>query len=59
MTLLKPYMLLACAAFMTGFLGYWLLGRALVAAEPGAGPVYEAPVSAAAPADDLAAGKRI
>lgn len=59
MTLLKPYMLLACVAFMTGFVGYWVLGHAFVAAGPPAGPVYEAPVSAPAPADDFGTGKHI
>jgi hypothetical protein len=59
MTVLKPYMLLACVAFMTGFLGYWLLGQAFSAAQPPASAVYEAPVSMPAPADALARGKVI
>ena len=60
MDLLKPYMLLACVAFIVGFDGYWALGHALIGgATPPAGPVYQAPVSTPLPADDLARSKAI
>lgn len=59
MNALKPYMLLACVAFMVGFVGYWALGHAFLVAEPSAGAVYEAPVSAPLPDAGLGAGKHI
>ena len=60
MEILKPYLLLACTAFMVGFVGYWALGRALT-------PAYAAPEEAASqgpittstPDVPLADGKRI
>jgi uncharacterized protein YbjT (DUF2867 family) len=59
MEVLKPYVLLACVAFMIGFAGYWLLGQALTVADAPPGPAYEAPVSAPAPAEDFGRGKAI
>lgn len=56
MTILKPYLLLACVAFTIGFVGYWALGRALSAVAET--PAWTAPVSAPL-VEDLAAGKRI
>ena len=52
MDVLKPYVLLACVAFVVGFLGYWMLGRALSVMPPDAA-VYEAPISMPAPSDDV------
>lgn len=65
MTILKPYLLLACAAFTVGFVGYWALGRVLAPAYGDSAPdVYRGPISTAtpeAPPTDapLVEGKRI
>jgi hypothetical protein len=46
MTLLKPYLLLACVAFTIGFVGYWLVGRATVMTPVVPDQTYDAQVSA-------------
>ena len=58
MDVLKPYFVLACVAFMVGFLGYWMLGQALSQA-PQLGVAYEAPASAPLPDDGFDRGKVI
>lgn len=59
MDVLKPYFLLACVAFMVGFLGYWMLGRALTVSAPLGEPAYQAPAVAPLPAHDFNRGKLI
>jgi hypothetical protein len=59
MDVLKPYFVLACVAFMVGFLGYWMLGQALTGYAAPAGEVYQAPASAPLEAPDFNRGKRI
>ena len=62
MTVLKPFLMLACVAFVTGFMGY--LG-AVRLVSPVEGPVaapeqsWSSTTSAPAAADDWNAGKRI
>ena len=46
MTLLKPYLLLACVAFTIGFVGYWVVGRVTVPAPMASEQTYDAQVSA-------------
>jgi len=46
MDVLKPYVLLACVAFMVGFLGYWMVGQALSGPDLWLQPGHQAPVSA-------------
>ncbi len=57
MDVLKPYFLLACVAFVVGFVGYWMLGQALTVSAPPGDPAYQAP--AAAPTHDFNRGKLI
>jgi hypothetical protein len=62
MDILKPYLLLACAAFTIGFVGYWALGRALAPAYDIAQEPYsyqQGPIATSAPEPALADGKRI
>ena len=61
MDILKPYLLLACAAFTIGFVGYWALGRALTPAYAAApdGYSYQGPIATSAPEPALADGKHI
>ena len=59
MDVLKPYLALACVAFMVGFLGYWMLGQALAGPDLYLTPGHPAPASAPLPADDFNPGKRI
>ncbi|MBW8813467.1 MAG: hypothetical protein JF588_08585 [Caulobacterales bacterium] len=61
MTILKPFFLVACVAFVTGFAGYCALYRlrtppAEVASTPG--PLQSA-VAEPAPSEDLIPGRRI
>lgn len=57
MDILKPYLLLACTAFMVGFVGYWALGRALA---PSVAPApQDAVITTSTPDLPLAEGKRI
>ena len=60
MDILKPYLLLACAAFTIGFVGYWGLGRALAPAYAAA-PAYshQGPITTSTPDPALADGKHI
>lgn len=60
MEILKPYLMLACTAFMIGFVGYWALGRALTPAY--AAPeeaTVQGPITTSTPEVPLADGKRI
>ena len=59
MDILKPYLLLACAAFTIGFVGYWALGRALTPAYAMPQDAYQGPISTSAPDGPLADGKQI
>lgn len=59
MDVLKPYVALACAAFMVGFLGYWMLGRALAVEPATEAPAHHAPAAAVAPGVDPNPSKRI
>ena len=61
MDILKPYLLLACAAFTIGFVGYWALGRALTPAYAAAPEAYSphAAIATSAPEPALADGKHI
>lgn len=57
MDVLRPYLVLACLAFMVGFVGYWALGQAL--APPAAAQErMQAPVSSSGQ-DDWNFPKRI
>ena len=59
MDVLKPYFLLACVAFVVGFVGYWMLGQALTVSPPLGDPAYQAPAAAPSPAPDFNRGKLI
>lgn len=59
MDILKPYLLLACAAFTIGFVGYWALGRALTPAYAAAPAYSHQGAAASMPAPTLADGKHI
>lgn len=59
MDVLKSYLVLACAAFMVGFAGYWMLGQALTADFKPPASAYQEPASASLPAIDFNRGKRI
>lgn len=57
---LKPYLLLACVAFVLGFASYLVVGR-ITTAPSGMQDEWQATISAPAPAGDapLASAKRI
>lgn len=57
---LKPYLLLACVAFVLGFASYLVVGR-IMTAPTGMQDEWQATISAPAPAGDvpLASAKRI
>ncbi|HKP79754.1 MAG TPA: hypothetical protein VJU34_11585 [Phenylobacterium sp.] len=57
---LKPYVLLACVAFIAGFVGYLALGHVLTSPVPAVDD-WQASISAPAaqPDDALVYGKRI
>lgn len=61
MDVLKPYLMLACVAFMVGFVGYWAIGLALAPTQAMAqdGYSYHEPIATSAPEPPLADGKRI
>jgi hypothetical protein len=49
MDILRPYLLVACVAFTVGFIGYWMIGRAIAPA--GIAQESFAPVAAAPTGD--------
>jgi hypothetical protein len=57
MDVIRPYLVLACLAFVVGFVGYWVVGRPL-APTAAAQDRWEAPVSASGP-DDWNVPKKI
>lgn len=59
MDILKPYLLLACTAFMIGFTGYWALTRILAPSETLAPAGVERAVSAPVPDLPLADAKQL
>lgn len=60
MDILKPYVMLACVAFMAGFVGYWALGHALGPAYSTAeGDSVQGPITTSTPDLPLADAKRI
>ena len=61
MDILKPYLLLACAAFTIGFVGYWALGRPLMPAYAATSDayIYQGPIATSSPEPALADGKHI
>ena len=61
MEILKPYLMLACVAFMVGFVGYWALGQALSPVYTGAEEAtVQGPIITSIPEElPLADGKRI
>lgn len=57
MTVLRPFLMLASVAFVTGFAGYLAVARVNTLTRPDT--VWQAPISTASPADGWNIGKQI
>lgn len=59
MSILKPFVLLACVAFTVGFVGYWALVGVTAPPAPTQAPVTWSAEAQLPAAPDLATGKHI
>ena len=57
MTVLRPFLMLASVAFVTGFAGYLAVARVNILTPPDT--AWQAPISTASPADGWNIGKQI